>query len=109
LALKQQTTVLGGSNTLVDCKTVNDCSATNDTFTNDTASATDTFDGHSDDDVITNHRPAGKQRRVDCVICLEPATVVCLQCDGDHYCRGCWAQCHSKDEPAMQGHQQRTY
>ena len=32
-----------------------------------------------------------------CIICSEDATVRCLGCEGDLYCRGCWQEGHGKD------------
>jgi hypothetical protein len=31
-----------------------------------------------------------------CVICNEDASLRCVDCDGDLYCRRCFAECHSE-------------
>ena len=33
-----------------------------------------------------------------CTICNEDATLRCLDCENDLYCRRCWAECHGEFE-----------
>jgi hypothetical protein len=37
-----------------------------------------------------------------CVICCDDATIKCLGCDGDLYCRACWREGHNSEDAGME-------
>jgi hypothetical protein len=42
-----------------------------------------------------------------CIICNEDATLRCLECDGDLYCRSCFKECHKDAD--IRGHSSEPF
>jgi hypothetical protein len=44
-----------------------------------------------------------------CCICNDDAVLRCVSCDGDLYCRSCYAEGHPRDDPEMFRHKTQKY
>lgn len=43
-----------------------------------------------------------------CTICNEDATIRCISCDGDLFCKSCFKECHADDED-YRNHQTKPF
>jgi hypothetical protein len=49
-------------------------------------------------------KPKNTDEEIDtwCIICLDDATLQCIGCDGDLYCRDCWMEGHRGEDAGME-------
>jgi hypothetical protein len=49
-------------------------------------------------------KPRHTDEEIDtwCIICLDDATLQCIGCDGDLYCRNCWMEGHTGEDAGME-------